>query len=125
MEQYLSIKEDYKDAVLFYRMGDFYEMFHKDAKKAAPILEIALTSRNKNDENPIPMCGIPVKAADNYIAKLVENNCKVAICEQVEDASLAKGLVKREVVRVITPGMIINEELLDKSSNNFLLALYL
>ncbi|MCK5312161.1 MAG: DNA mismatch repair protein MutS, partial [Desulfobacteraceae bacterium] len=124
MEQYLSIKEEYDDAILFYRMGDFYEMFHKDAKKAAPILEIALTSRNKNDANPIAMCGIPVKAADNYIAKLVEENCKVAICEQVEDAALAKGLVKREVVKVITPGMIINEELLDKSSNNFLLALF-
>jgi len=124
MEQYLSIKEEYADAILFYRMGDFYEMFHKDAKKAAPILEIALTSRNKNDPNPIPMCGIPVKAADNYIAKLVEKNCKVAICEQVEDASLATGLVKREVVKVITPGMIITEELLDKNSNNFLLALF-
>ncbi|MCK5101079.1 MAG: DNA mismatch repair protein MutS, partial [Desulfobacteraceae bacterium] len=124
MEQYLSIKEEYDDAILFYRMGDFYEMFHKDAKKAAPILEIALTSRNKNDDNPIAMCGIPVKAADNYIAKLVNNNCKVAICEQVEDAALAKGLVKREVVKVITPGMIINEELLDKDSNNFLLALF-
>ncbi|MCD4742810.1 MAG: DNA mismatch repair protein MutS, partial [Desulfobacteraceae bacterium] len=124
MEQYLSIKENYSDAILFYRMGDFYEMFHEDARKAAPILEIALTSRNKNDPNPIAMCGIPVKAADNYIAKLVENSCKVAICEQVEDAALATGLVKREVVKVITPGMIVSEELLDKSSNNFLLSLF-
>jgi DNA mismatch repair protein MutS len=124
MAQYLAIKEEYQDSILFYRMGDFYEMFNDDAVNAAPILEIALTSRNKNDKNPTPMCGIPIKAADNYIAKLVENNCKVAICEQVEDASLAKGLVKREVVRVITPGMIINEELLDQTSNNFLLALF-
>ncbi|MCP3901896.1 MAG: DNA mismatch repair protein MutS, partial [Desulfobacteraceae bacterium] len=124
MEQYLSIKEEYNDAILFYRMGDFYEMFHEDAKKAAPILGIALTSRNKNNANPIAMCGIPVKAADNYIAKLVENSCKVAICEQVEDSALAVGLVKREVVKVITPGMILNEDLLDQSSNNFLLALF-
>jgi DNA mismatch repair protein MutS len=124
MEQYLSIKEEYRDAILFYRMGDFYEMFHEDAKKAAPILGIALTSRNKNDSNPIAMCGIPVKAADNYIAKLVKNSCKVAICEQVEDAALATGLVKRKVVKVITPGMILNEGLLDKNSNNFLLALF-
>jgi len=123
MEQYLSIKESYADAILFYRMGDFYEMFNEDAKKAATLLEITLTSRNKNDDSPIPMCGIPIKAADNYIAKLIESGCKVAVCEQVEDASVAKGLVKREVVRVITPGMILNEELLDKTSNNFLLAL--
>ncbi|MCP4718479.1 MAG: DNA mismatch repair protein MutS [Desulfobacteraceae bacterium] len=123
MEQYLSIKEQYKDAILFYRMGDFYEMFLDDAQKAAAILEIALTSRNKNDSSPIPMCGVPFRAADNYIARLIENGCKVAVCEQVEDAALAKGLVKREVVRVVTPGMILNESLLDKKSNNFLVAL--
>ncbi len=123
MEQYLSIKESYKDAILFYRMGDFYEMFHSDAKKAASILEIALTSRNKNDDNPVPMCGVPFKAADNYIAKLIKSGCKVAVCEQMEDAAASKGLVKRQVTRVITPGMILNEELLDKKSNNFLLAL--
>ena len=123
MEQYLSIKESYKDAILFYRMGDFYEMFLSDAKKAASILEIALTSRNKNDHNPVPMCGVPFKAADNYIAKLIKNGCKVAVCEQMEDAAAAKGLVKRQVTRVITPGMILDEALLDKKSNNFLLAL--
>jgi DNA mismatch repair protein MutS len=123
MEQYLSIKEQYKDAILFYRMGDFYEMFLEDAQKASVILEIALTSRNKNDVSPIPMCGIPYRAADNYIAKLIASGCKVAICDQVEDAALAKGLVKREVVRVITPGMILNESLLDKKSNNFMVAL--
>ena len=123
MEQYLSIKESYEDAILFYRMGDFYEMFLEDAIKAASILEITLTSRNKNDIAPIPMCGVPIKAADNYIAKLIENGCKVAVCEQIEDAACAKGLVKRKVVRVITPGMILNENLLDKTSNNFLLAL--
>ena len=123
MAQYLAIKETYQDAILFYRMGDFYEMFHDDAVKAAGILEIALTSRNKNDTEPIPMCGVPYKAADVYIAKLISKGCKVAVCEQVEDAALAKGLVKREVVRVITPGMILNESLLDKGSNNFLLAI--
>jgi len=123
MEQYLSIKESYPDAILFYRMGDFYEMFHADAIKASAILEITLTSRNKNQEGAIPMCGFPFRAADTYIAKLIENGCKVAVCEQVEDPAMAKGLVKREVVRVITPGMILNEELLDKRSNNYLLAL--
>ncbi|MCG8564337.1 MAG: DNA mismatch repair protein MutS [Desulfobacterales bacterium] len=122
MEQYLSIKAAYPDTILFYRMGDFYEMFNEDAQKASAILEIALTSRNKNDTNPIPMCGIPFRAADNYIAKLIENGCKVAVCEQVENAAEVKGLVKREVVRVITTGMILNESLLDQSSNNFLLA---
>lgn len=123
MEQYLSIKSQYTDAILFYRMGDFYEMFLEDAEKAASILEIALTSRNKNDSSPVPMCGVPYRSADNYIAKLIEKGCKVAVCDQVEDASEAKGLVKREVVRVITPGMILNESLLDKSSNNFLVAI--
>ena len=123
MEQYLAIKESYKDAILFYRMGDFYEMFHEDAIKAASILEIALTSRNKKDATPLPLCGVPFRAADNYIAKLIKSGCKVAVCEQMEDASVTKGLVKREVGRGITPGMILNEELLDKGSNNFLLAL--
>ncbi len=123
MAQFLTIKETYQDAILFYRMGDFYEMFLDDAVKAAGILEIALTSRNKNDTEPIPMCGVPYKAADVYIAKLIEKGCKVAVCEQVEDPAQAKGLVRREVVRVITPGMILNESLLDRGSNNFLLAL--
>ncbi len=125
MAQYLAIKEKYQDAILFYRMGDFYEMFLDDAVKAASILEIALTSRNKNDEDPIPMCGVPHKAADTYIAKLMEKGCKVAVCEQVEDPAEAKGLVRREVIRVITPGMILNETLLDKGSNNFLVAISL
>lgn len=98
-------------------------MFLEDAEKASAILGIALTSRNKNEKARIPMCGIPYRAADNYIAKLIGNGCKVAVCEQMEEASATKGLVKREVVRVITPGMILNEELLDKTSNNFLLAL--
>ncbi|MEX1302905.1 MAG: DNA mismatch repair protein MutS [Desulfotignum sp.] len=123
MAQYLAIKEQYPDTVLFYRMGDFYEMFYADAEKAAGILDIALTSRNKNDPSPVPMCGVPYRAADTYIARLIEHGCKVAVCDQMEDASAAKGLVKREVVRVITPGMILNDTLLDQSTNNFLLAL--
>ncbi len=123
MEQYLSIKKEYPDTILFYRMGDFYEMFDQDAVRAAGILEITLTSRNKNAEDPIPMCGVPVKAADTYIARLIEGGCKVAVCEQVEDPALAKGLVKRQVVRVITPGMILSDSLLDTSSNNYILAL--
>jgi len=123
MAQYLAIKETCQDAILFYRMGDFYEMFLGDAVKAAGILEIALTSRNKNDPDPIPMCGVPYKAADLYIAKLIEKGCKVAVCEQVEDSAQAKGLVKREIIRVITPGMILNDSLLDRGTNNFLVAI--
>jgi DNA mismatch repair protein MutS len=123
LQQYLSIKDKHKDAILFYRMGDFYEMFFEDAHVASRVLEIALTSRNKKDAVPVPMCGVPHKAAQAYIARLIEKGHKVAICDQVEDAAAAKGLVKREVVRVITPGMIIENELLDAKSNNFLLAL--
>ena len=123
MAQYLAIKETCQDAILFYRMGDFYEMFLEDAVKAAGILEIALTSRNKNDPDPVPMCGVPYKAADLYIARLIENGCKVAVCEQVEDPAQAKGLVKREIVRIVTPGMVLNDSLLDRETNNYLLAL--
>ncbi len=123
IKQYLSIKEKYADSILFYRMGDFYEMFFEDAKTASKILEITLTSRNKKDEYPIPMCGIPFRAAQNYIARLIDNGCKVAICEQVEDPAASKGLVKRDVVRVITPGMILDDELLDEKSNNYILAI--
>lgn len=122
IKQYLEIKERYQDAILFYRMGDFYEMFFEDAEKASKILEITLTSRNKKQEVPIPMCGIPYRAAQGYIARLIDNGLKVAICDQVEDPAKAKGLVKREVVRVVTPGMIVDNELLDAKSNNFILA---
>jgi len=123
IEQYLSIKEKYTDTILFYRMGDFYEMFFEDAEIASKALEITLTSRNKKDENPIPMCGVPYKAAKGYIARLIDQGYKVAICDQVEDPALAKGLVKREVVRVITPGMILDNEMLDEKSDNYVLAL--
>jgi len=124
IKQYLSIKEQYPDTILFYRMGDFYEMFFEDAQLASRVLEIALTSRNKNDESPIPMCGVPHRAAQSYIARLIDSGYKVAVCDQIEDAAKAKGLVKRDVVRVITPGMVIENELLDARANNFVLAVY-
>ncbi|MDM8522718.1 DNA mismatch repair protein MutS [Desulfococcaceae bacterium HSG8] len=123
MKQYLAIKEQYKDAILFYRMGDFYEMFFEDAKAASELLEITLTARNKKDDSPIPMCGVPARAVQGYIAKLIHRGYKVAICEQVENPATAKGIVKRDVVRVITPGMIIENEFLDEKSNNYVLAL--
>ena len=122
IKQYLSIKEEYPDAILFYRMGDFYEMFFEDAQVASRVLEITLTSRNKKDESPVPMCGVPYRAVSGYIARMIDHGYKVAVCDQVEDPALAKGLVKRDVVRVITPGMIIDDEFLDRRSNNFILA---
>ena len=122
IKQYLSIKERYADTILFYRMGDFYEMFFEDAEVASRILEITLTSRNKKDKFPIPMCGVPYRAVQGYIARLINQGYKVAICDQIEDPALAKGLVKRDVVRVITPGMILDNELLDEKSDNYVLA---
>jgi DNA mismatch repair protein MutS len=123
IQQYLSIKEKYPDEILFYRMGDFYEMFFEDAEIASRILEITLTSRNKNDQSPVPMCGVPFRAAKNYIARLIAKGYKVAICDQLETFSLQnKGLVERGVVRVVTPGMIIEDDLLEGKTNNFILA---
>ncbi len=121
MQQYLAIKAQYPDTILFYRMGDFYEMFFEDAEVASKVLEIALTSRNKKDDNPIPMCGVPYRAAQNYVARLIASGLKVAVCDQMEDPSKTKGLVKREVVRVITPGMIMENELLDAKTHNWVL----
>lgn len=123
LSQYLEIKKNYTDAILFYRMGDFYEMFQDDALKAAPLLEVALTSRDKNVPNPIPMCGVPHHAASVYIQKLVKAGLKVAICEQVEDPSKAKGLVKREVIRVVTPSLIGDPELVADEKSNILICL--
>ncbi|MBI5185304.1 MAG: DNA mismatch repair protein MutS [Nitrospinae bacterium] len=124
MKQYLAQKERYPDAILFFRMGDFYEMFFEDAKKASKILEIALTSRSKSEATQVPMCGIPYHAADNYIGRLIKAGVKVAICEQVEDPKAAKGIVKREVVRVITPGALLDSSLLDARDNNFLASVF-
>ncbi len=123
LKQYLSIKKEYSDAILFYRMGDFYEMFFEDAEIASRILEITLTSRNKKDSSPVPMCGVPHRAARNYIARLIDHGHKVAICDQIEDPAVAQGLVKRDVVRIITPGMIIENEFLDEKTNNYVLAI--
>jgi len=122
MRQFLEIKEQHKDCILFFRMGDFYEMFFEDAVTASRVLEITLTSRNKGREDSIPLCGFPYHAASSYIAKLIEQGFKVAICEQVEDPKLAKGIVKREVVRIITPGLFVDAENLKAKENNFLAA---
>ncbi len=125
MEQYLGIKEQYKDCILLYRLGDFYEMFFEDAITASKVLEIALTGRDCGQEERAPMCGVPFHAVDNYISRLIENGYKVAICEQMEDPSVAKGIVRRDVVRVITPGTIIDQNMLDEKSNNYLACIYL
>ncbi|MDE7493520.1 DNA mismatch repair protein MutS, partial [Streptococcus agalactiae] len=122
MQQYLDIKENYPDAFLLFRMGDFYELFYDDAVKAAQILEISLTSRNKNAEKPIPMAGVPYHSAQQYIDVLVELGYKVAIAEQMEDPKKAVGVVKREVVQVVTPGTVVESTKPD-SANNFLVAI--
>jgi DNA mismatch repair protein MutS len=125
MKQYLDVKSKYPDAILFYRMGDFYEMFFEDAKLASQILDITLTSRDKNKEGSVPLCGVPYHAASAYIQKLVSQGYKVAICEQMEDAAKGKGIVRREVVRIVTPGMVLEDALLQPKANNFLMALFL
>jgi DNA mismatch repair protein MutS len=126
MRQYLEIKSAYPDSILFFRLGDFYEMFLDDAVKASRILDITLTSRNRNAEGgEVPLCGIPFHSANPYIAKLIEAGEKVAICEQVEDPKSAKGIVKREVVKVITPGLVVDSDTLSPKENNFLLSLAL
>ncbi|WP_455565171.1 DNA mismatch repair protein MutS [Kroppenstedtia eburnea] len=122
IQQYLSIKADHPDAFLFFRLGDFYEMFFEDARKAAEELEITLTSRDGGGER-IPMCGVPFHSVDVYISRLIGKGYKVAICEQVEDPATAKGVVRREVVRVITPGTVMEEKMLTERENNFLAAL--
>lgn len=122
MQQYLQIKERHRDAILFFRLGDFYEMFFEDAQTASKILDIALTARNKSDDGGVPLCGVPYHSAEPYIQKLLDAGHKVAVCEQVEDPALAKGVVKREVVRVITPGTVTAVEALDARGNNFLCA---
>ena len=123
MQQYRSIKKEYSDSILFFRMGDFYEMFNDDAKTASSILQIALTARNKKT-NPVPMCGIPHHSANLYITKLLKAGKKVAICEQTEDPKQAKGLVKREVIRVITPGTVLDDNVLDPKKDQFIASIY-
>jgi DNA mismatch repair ATPase MutS len=123
MRQYLEIKEQHKDAILFFRLGDFYEMFFDDAKEATRILHITLTAREAGKGNKVPMCGIPYHAADNYIARLIKHGRKVAICEQVEEPGAGKKLVKRDITRIITPGTFIADCILDGSLNNYILSL--
>src|SRR3989339_673870 len=135
MRQYRELKKQHPDAILFFRLGDFYEMFFEDAKLASSLLQIVLTKRgggrNPKDprdtsvSEPVPMCGIPFHSALNYITKLIKSGHKVAICEQVEDPRLAKGIVKREIVKLITPGTVLEDGLLEQKSNNFLAALYI
>ncbi len=125
MQQYLDIKEQYKDCILFFRLGDFYEMFFDDAIKASKELEITLTSKNFSKEDKIPMCGVPFHSAESYIAKLIDKGYKVAIGEQVEDPKETKGIVKREVVQVITPGTILNNNILREKENNYIASAYM
>ncbi|HXH91400.1 MAG TPA: DNA mismatch repair protein MutS, partial [Thermoanaerobaculia bacterium] len=123
LEQYFEIKQQVPDAILFYRLGDFYEMFFEDAEKAAPLLDLVLTARNKGQEHEAPMCGVPYHSADGYIAKLIRHGLRVAICEQTEDATAAKGLVKREIVRIVTPGTATESFIVDRESC-YLVALF-
>src|SRR5512136_1385703 len=125
MRQYLEIKEQHPDCIIFFRMGDFYEMFFEDAVTASKVLEITLTSRNKGKEDSIPLCGIPYHAASTYIARLINKGFKVAICEQIEDTKEAKGIVKRDVVRIITPSLFLDEDSANIKGNAFLMALAL
>ena len=122
MRQYLTIKEKHPRDILFFRMGDFYEMFLDDAKEASELLGLTLTSRSK-DKNSIPMAGIPVRALDTYLPKLLRAGKRVAICEQTEDPKAAKGLVDRDVVRVISPGTVTDEKLVGEKSNNYIASL--
>ncbi len=125
MRQYLETKKDYPDTILMYRLGDFYEMFFEDAKVVSRELELVLTGRDCGQEERAPMCGVPFHSVDSYIARLVAKGYKVAICEQMEDPSQAKGIVRREVVRVLTPGTVIESNMLDESKNNYLASIVL
>jgi DNA mismatch repair protein MutS len=124
MQQYMKIKEQYKDALLFFRLGDFYEMFFEDAKIASRELDITLTARDCGLPERAPMCGVPYHAAEGYIAKLIEKGYKVAICEQIQDPAEAKGIVERDVVRIITPGTLLEASMLDEKNNNYILSIY-
>lgn len=124
MHQYLQIKRNHQDAILFFRLGDFYEMFFEDAKIASSILGLALTSRGGGKNNRVPMCGIPYHASGNYIARLIKAERKVAICEQIGDPKSTKGIVERQIVRVITPGTLVDQNILESNHNNYLVSVY-
>ena len=123
MQHYLQTKEEYKDCILFYRLGDFYEMFFDDAVLVSKELELTLTGKSCGMEERAPMCGIPYHAVEGYLNRLVANGHKVAICEQVEDPKLAKGIVKREVIRVVTPGTNMDIQALDESKNKYIMCI--
>ena len=123
MQQYLRIKAEHPNDLLFYRMGDFYEVFFDDAKRASELLGVTLTARGKAQGKPIPMAGVPYHAAENYLAKLVKLGVSVAICEQIGDPATSKGPVERRVVRVLTPGTLTDEALLDDQSDSLLAAI--
>ena len=125
MQQYMEIKKDYQDCILFFRLGDFYEMFFEDAVTASREMEITLTGKSYGQEERAPMCGVPYHAADTYIAKLIDKGYKVAICEQMEDPAAAKGIVKREVIQIITPGTVVSQTMLNEKENNYLASVYL
>ena len=124
MQEYLKTKEEYNDCILFYRLGDFYEMFFDDAIRVSKELELTLTGKLCGQEERAPMCGVPFHAADTYISKLIEKGYKVAICEQLEDPKQAKGIVKRGVIRVVTPGTVMESNLLDEKRNNYIMSIY-
>ncbi|MGN1301185.1 MAG: hypothetical protein ACI4U9_01465 [Clostridia bacterium] len=124
MQHYLETKEKYKDCILFYRLGDFYEMFFEDAKIAARELELTLTGKECGQPERAPMAGVPFHAAENYISRLIEKGYKVAICEQLEDPKTAKGIVKRDVIRVVTPGTVMEANLLDEKKNNYIMSIF-
>lgn len=124
MSQYREIKSQYNDCILLFRVGDFYETFYEDAVEVSSTLNIALTTRDKNKPTPIPLAGVPFHAAETYITRLLASGKKVAVCDQVEDASQARGLVRREVVEVLTPGTAMNSQLLDDAENNYCMAVH-
>ena len=127
-KQYNEIKQQHPDCLLFFRLGDFYEMFDDDAKLASRELDLALTTRDRNVEDPelrTPMCGVPYHSAETYIARLIAKGYKVAICEQMEDPALAKGLVQRDVIRIITPGTVTESSMLEEKRSNYLCAVAL
>ena len=124
MQEYLKTKEEYNDCILFYRLGDFYEMFFDDAIRVSKELELTLTGKLCGQEERAPMCGVPFHAAETYISRLIEKGYKVAICEQLEDPKQAKGIVKRGVIRVVTPGTVMESNLLDEKKNNYIMSIY-
>ncbi|HHX40599.1 MAG TPA: DNA mismatch repair protein MutS, partial [Armatimonadetes bacterium] len=122
LRQYQSIKQQHPEVILLFRLGDFYEMFGEDAVTAAPILDVVLTGRDAGAQGRIPMCGVPHHSVDKYIAKLIAAGLRVAVCDQVEDPRFARGLVRRQVTRVVTPGTVLEDSMLDSKVNNYLVA---